>query len=144
MGDNTNFVVTFGGELLNQAGELIKGGLHPSEILKGYEKSQEKVMSLLDSLPQYPVSDVKNAEEVTKVIKSSIGSKLSCGHDLILAPLIAQACISVLPSDTERFNGENVRVAKMLGGSLIDSHVIKGLVVGRLVEGSITSVDVRI
>jgi T-complex protein 1 subunit theta len=99
-------------------------------------------MSLFDSLPQYPVSDVRNAEDITKVIKCSIGSKVSCGHDIILAPLIAQACISVLPSDPEKFNGENVRVAKLLGGSLIDSHVIKGLVVGRLVEGSVTSVDV--
>jgi T-complex protein 1 subunit theta len=130
--------------LLNLAGELIKSGLHPSEILKGYEKASQKCLELFESIPKHLVSDIKNPEEITKVIRSSIGSKLSYGQDLILAPLIAQACMSVLPSDPEKFNADNVRVAKFIGGSLIDSHIIKGLVVGRLVEGSITSVGVNI
>ena len=32
MGDNTNYVITFAGELLNQAAELIKSGLKTPEI----------------------------------------------------------------------------------------------------------------
>ena len=42
MGDNSNFVITFATELLNQAAELIKNGLHPSEILIDYEKAWKK------------------------------------------------------------------------------------------------------
>jgi T-complex protein 1 subunit theta len=120
---------------------LIKSGLHPSEVLKGYEKAFEKCVSLLEEATKYNVSDIKSVEEVSKVIKSVIGSKLQYGQEIILSPLIAQACINVLPSDPERFNPDNIRVAKFLGSSLIDSQVVKGLVVGRLVEGTVTSVD---
>ena len=136
--------VTFAGELLNLAGELIKSGLHPSEILKGYELAYNKCISLLEEAPKFVLNDIRNVDEVTKVIKSTIDSKVSYGQELILAPLIAQACINVLPSDPERFNVDNIRVAKFLGSSLIDSQVIKGLVVGRLVEGKVTSVEVNI
>jgi T-complex protein 1 subunit theta len=143
MGDNTNYVITIAGELLNQAAELIKSGLKTPEILTGYEKAVKKCLSLLDEAPKHTVKDVKNIEEVAKVIKPVIGSKLLQSQEIILAPLIAHACISVLPSNIESFNTENVRVAKILGGSLIDSHVIKGLVVARAIEGSVTSVEVK-
>ena len=94
MGDNSNFVITFATELLNQAAELIKNGLHPSEILIGYEKAWKKCLSLIEDSPRFKVTDVKNMEEITKIIKPVIGSKLLHGHDLILAPLIDEACIS--------------------------------------------------
>lgn len=142
MGDATNFVITFAGELLSQASELIKSGLKTSDILVGYEKASKKCVELFDNAPKHKVNDIKNIEEITKVIKPVIGSKLLQSQEIILAPLIAHACISVVPSNAENFNTESVRVAKILGGSLIDSHVIKGLVVVRNIEGSVTCVEV--
>lgn len=141
MGDNTNFVITFAAELLNQAAELIKNGLHPSEILVGYEKAWKKCLSLIEDAPRFKVSDVKNMEEITNIIKPVIGSKLLHGHDAILAPLIAEACISVVPSKAENFNVDNIRVAKVLGGSLFDSQVIHGLVVVRNCETAINKAE---
>jgi T-complex protein 1 subunit theta len=134
MGDNTNFVITYATELLNQAAELIRNGLHPSEILVGYEKGWKKCLSLIEDAPRFKISDVKSTEEVTKIIRPVIGSKLLHGHDNIMAPLIAEACISVVPSKAENFNVDNIRVAKILGGSLVDSQVIHGLVVVRACE----------
>jgi T-complex protein 1 subunit theta len=46
-----------------------------------------------------------------------------------------------MPIKPEDFNVDNVRVAKILGGSIGDSTVIKGLVVIRLIEGSVTQVE---
>jgi T-complex protein 1 subunit theta len=43
IGDGTNLVVTLAGELLQGAEDLIRSGLHPSEILAGYNKSCQKV-----------------------------------------------------------------------------------------------------
>ena len=114
------------------------------EILKGYELAFTQCISLLEEAPKFVLNDIKNVEEVSKVIKSAINSKVSYGQELILAQLIAQACINVLPSDPNRFNVDNIRVAKFLGSSLFESQVIKGLVVGRLVEGNVTSVEVKI
>lgn len=143
MGDGTNFVITYAGELLSQAADLIKSGLKTPEILTGYEKALKKTAELLDAAPKFTVGDVKSVEEIAKVLKPVIGSKLLQSQETILAPLIANACISVLPSNPDNFNVENVRVAKILGGSLFDSYVIKGLVVVRAVEGSVTSVEVN-
>ena len=36
-------VICFGGELLGHAENLIKDGLHPSEIVEGYQKAAVKV-----------------------------------------------------------------------------------------------------
>lgn len=63
------------------------------------------------------------------------------GQETFLAPIISKACISVLPEQKEKFDVDNVRVAKILGGSLMDTDVIKGLVVVRTVEGNITKVQ---
>ena len=38
-GDGTNLVISFAGELMVQAQSLLQMGLHPSEILIGYEKA---------------------------------------------------------------------------------------------------------
>lgn len=141
MGDNTNFVITFASELLNHSAELIKNGLHPSEILVGYEKGWKKSLSIIEDAPRFKVSDVKNLEEIIKIIIPVIGSKLLHGHDAILAPLIAEACVSVVPSKAETFNVDNIRVAKILGGSLIDSQVIHGLVVARNCETAINKAE---
>ena len=47
-GDGTNFVVTFGGELMKYAGKLVSEGLHVEEVSVGYEKAFNKAMELLD------------------------------------------------------------------------------------------------
>lgn len=140
-GDNTNFVITFAGEALNQAASLIKSGLPQSDILAGYKKAWNKTLELLDNAPKYTLSDLRSLEEVTKIIKPIVGSKLLLNQENILAPLIAQACINNLPPKATDFNVESVRTAKVLGGSLIDSQVIQGLLVTRNVEGSVSRAE---
>jgi T-complex protein 1 subunit theta len=140
-GDGTNFVITLAGELLNHAGELIVSGVHLSDIIVGYEKAFNKTLEYLDEAPTYEVTDLTDVTKVTSVIKPAIGSKMVHGQEKFLAPLIAQACINVLPEKKEKFNVDNVRVAKILGGSLMDTKVIQGLVVVRNVEGSVTKVE---
>ena len=141
VGDGTNFVITFGGELLNLAGELINNGVHLSDIVLGYEKGFNRTMEIIDSAPQYKIEDVSKLEEATKIIKPVIGSKMVHGQETFLAPLVAQACINVLPNDRTKFNVDNVRVSKILGGTLMKTETMKGLVIVRNVEGSITKAE---
>lgn len=49
MGDSTNTVLIFAGELLKKAENLLLMGLHPSEIIKGYELACEKALAELES-----------------------------------------------------------------------------------------------
>ena len=140
-GDGTNFVITLAGELLDKAAELIESGVHLADIIIGYERAYDKTLEVLKEIPTYKVEDIKNVEEVTKVIRPVIGSKMVHGQETFLAPIVAKACISVLPTQREKFDVENVRVAKILGGSLMDTDVLKGLVVVRTVEGNVTKVE---
>lgn len=118
--------------------------------------------------------------QVAERIKGSVSSKLH-GYESLLAPLIAEACIDVVPTNPANFNVDNVRVVKIsgevggsvgssggvpvpcrlaarqdqllpkcprpcaAGGGLHDSHVVKGMVLKRDVEGSMKAVaDARV
>ena len=75
-GDGTNFVVTLAGELLNQAEGLLRMGLHPIQVVSGYEQALKKAIEFLENHIYYQVKDIRNVDEVTKCLKSSISPKL--------------------------------------------------------------------
>jgi chaperonin GroEL (HSP60 family) len=53
MGDATNTVLIFAGELLKKAEHLLIMGLHPSEIIKGYELACVKALAELESVYRF-------------------------------------------------------------------------------------------
>lgn len=75
-GDYTNFVISFAGELLSQAQDLIKMGLHPSDVVSGYENAYKTCIKFLNSLECKKVTDVEDLSTIVPVIESSICPKL--------------------------------------------------------------------
>lgn len=75
---------------------------------------------------------------LTTALKPAIASK-QYGNEDILAPLVAEAALSVMPSNPSHFNVDNVRVVKIMGGSLNMSKVVRGMVFGREPEGESTA-----
>lgn len=140
-GDGTHYAVTFAGELLNQAEGLIKMGLHPSQIVVGFEEATKKALEYLDKCTAHEVKDVRNLEEVTKCLRSTVVSKLpSVGE--FFSNKIAEACIQICPENQKNFEVEHLRTTKILGASMLDSFVMRGLIVSRNVETpTLTSVD---
>jgi T-complex protein 1 subunit theta len=55
MGDATNLVIVFAGELLKKAEELLRMGLKTSDIVNGYEKAQGFTLKTLEGL-FYPLN----------------------------------------------------------------------------------------
>ena len=51
--------------------------------------------------------------------------------------MVAEAVLAVLPKQPVNFNVDNIRVVKIMGGSLEQSQVVKGMVFGREPDGSI-------
>ena len=49
MGDATNLVLIFAGELLKQSESLLLMGLHPSEVIQGYELARTRALEELES-----------------------------------------------------------------------------------------------
>lgn len=138
-GDMTNFVITFAGELLSQAESLIKFGLHPSDIILGYEQAAKKALDVLSGLSHYTVTDPKDFSQVLPVIESALCPKMP-GYYKHFSDLVTKACIRIL-TDSKDFDLDHIRIVKIIGGGLLDSHLINGMVIERPPMGTITSVD---
>ena len=146
IGDGSNFVVCFAGELLGRAEKLIKMGLHPSEIITGYKLAAEKAIELFESqvvktlTPQQLIDE----DELKSAIYAAVAAK-QLGYADILTNLVAKACRASMPENTYNFNVDNVRVARVLGGNIYQSEAVKGMVVNRNTEGLVKDLtDARI
>eukprot|EP00057_Strongylocentrotus_purpuratus_P012920 XP_011667394.1 PREDICTED: T-complex protein 1 subunit theta [Strongylocentrotus purpuratus] len=135
VGDGTNFVMVFAGALLQYAEDILRMGLSPTEVIEGYEVALKKTLEILPELVCGTIKDLRNSQEVTQAIRTSVMSK-QYGNEDFLAKMIAQACISVM-SKTSTFNVDNVRVAKILGSGLLGSSVLQGMVFKKYVEGTL-------
>lgn len=82
------------------------------------------------------VNDMRSQSELSKAIRTVVASKQS-GSEEFLADLVAEAVLAVLPKNPVNFNVDNVRVVKIMGGSLEQSRVVKGMVFGREPDGSV-------
>jgi len=136
VGDATNFVIIFAGQLLKEAEELIKMGLKPTEIADGYERALDKALEVLETLSVCEVKNSKDVTEVTKAIRSAVMSKQYGSEDFI-SELVTKACISILPEKTT-FNVDNIRICKILGSGLQSSEVVQGMVFRRVCESNVT------
>lgn len=141
-GDGTNLVVSFAGELLAQTEDLFRMGLHPSDVVAGFSKAGEKLMR--DFLPPLAacvpaVADGRSREELVRAVRPVLAAK-HLGSEDVLAPLVAEACLGAMPSaGAASFSVDSVRVAKILGGDITQSHVVHGFVALRGLETTLTS-----
>mmetsp|Transcript_16437 Transcript_16437/g.14824 ORF Transcript_16437/g.14824 Transcript_16437/m.14824 type:complete len:550 (+) Transcript_16437:55-1704(+) len=140
-GDNTNFVISFGGELLKLAEDLIRNGLHTSEIVSGYQRAYEKALEILPKLVVYTVKDIRDRKEMAMAIKSVLATK-QYGYEEFLSELVVEAAsITYSPSSKKpKLNIDSVRIAKIKGGNITQSTVVKGMVVLRDSEGLVKHV----
>jgi T-complex protein 1 subunit theta len=136
MGDATNFVIVFAGELLRKAEELLRMGLKTSEIVQGYERAGKEAGRVLEELEIDRIGSMRDQKELAKALRTVIAAKQN-GNEDFLADMVAEAVLAVLPKNASNFNVDNVRVVKIMGGSLDQSKVVKGMVFGREPEGSV-------
>jgi len=140
-GDGTNLVVVLAGELLLLAEELLKNGLHCSEVIAGYTNASQKALSTLESLVCFePEAGVLQDEtKLAACIKHVIAAK-QYGNEELFASKIAEACVLAMPSNPGNFNTDNVRVAKIPGNSVLSTTVVKGMCMTRGCIGQLTEV----
>ncbi|KAL7277627.1 hypothetical protein ACG7TL_008554 [Trametes sanguinea] len=140
MGDSTNTVMILAGEMLKKAEQLLIMGLVPSEIIKGYELASAKALAELESLSTSSLPSPPTKSALATALKPAIASK-QYGYEDTLANLVAEAALTVMPPNPKNFNVDNVRVVKIMGGSLSGSKVIRGMVFGKEPEGIVKKVQ---
>jgi T-complex protein 1 subunit theta len=138
-GDGTNFVVTLAGELLSHAESLIRMGLHPNQVIQGYEQACAKALEYLPTLLAYEVKDFRDEDEVAMLLKPALTSKLPSYGDF-LSKEVAKACIMSLPEVATRFDVDNIRIVQVMGSNITDSYTMRGFLVKRDAETTIKSV----
>ncbi|ORZ29769.1 chaperonin Cpn60/TCP-1 family [Catenaria anguillulae PL171] len=139
MGDGTNLVTILAGEMLKKAEELLRLGLHTSDIVAGYEVAYKKALSLIDSLAVKSFENLKDRDTLLAAVRPVIMAK-QYGFEDVITPLIVDAALNIMPSNPKDFSVDSVRVVKVLGGSVFDSAVVRGMVFGREPEGEIKKV----
>lgn len=140
MGDSTNMVIILAGELLKKSENLLVMGLHPSEVIKGYELACAKALAELENLSTSSLPSPFTQGSLITALKPAIASK-QYGYEDTLSSLVAEAALAVMPKNPRNFNVDNVRVVKIMGGSLSGSKVVQGMVFGREPEGIIKKVS---
>jgi thermosome len=135
-GDGTTSAVIIAGELLNKAEELIDKNIHPTIIIDGYKKAAEKALETLEKIA-IPV-DLKTHEYLKKAAMTSMASKLVAEYKEYLADIAVKAMLEVAEKDgdTYKVDVDDVKVEKKNGESLMDTSLIKGIVLDKEVVQS--------
>ena len=139
VGDGTSSVVILAGALIEKAEELIVKDVHPTIIVDGYRKSAIKAIEILNSMGQKIRENDK--EDLIKVAKTSMQTKLVSRESDQIAELVVSACLQVSEkSDSvSKLDIDDIKVEKKAGGSLHDTKLIKGIVLDKeVVHGGMT------
>ncbi len=131
VGDGTTTAVVLAGELLARAEELIEKEVHPSIIIDGFRKAAKEAINILDSIA-VPV-DPKNKQELAKIAKSALVSKLVSEYADFIAGLAVDAVLRV----AEQVNGQwrvdldDIKLEKKEYGSIMDTRLVEGVVLDK-------------
>lgn len=136
-GDGTNLVITLAGELLSQAENLLTQGIVVADVVSGYEKSFEYIQKNIEKL-RAPTKNPLDEKELRELIRSSIASK-QYGHEDLISGLVSKAVLQIVHDND--FNADFVRVAKILGGGIEDSLVVRGLALPVVPRGTVQSME---
>ncbi|EOD09125.1 hypothetical protein EMIHUDRAFT_124902, partial [Emiliania huxleyi CCMP1516] len=97
-----------------------------------------KALASIDSLVTHtsPAAVLHDAPQLTSALRSVIASK-QWGNEELFAAKIAEACTIAMPADPTKFNPDNIRVAKILGSSVLGTTVVRGMCLPRSALGTI-------
>jgi len=131
VGDGTSSVVILAGALIEKAEELIVKDVHPTIIVDGYRKSAIKAIEILNTMGQKIRENDK--EDLIKVAKTSMQTKLVSRESDQIAELVVSACLQVSEKNdsVSKLDIDDIKVEKKAGGSLHDTKLIKGIVLDK-------------
>jgi len=135
-GDGTTTAVIISGELLNKAEELIEKNVHPTVIIDGYRKAQEKALEILEKMAI--TVDLNSQDYAKKAAMTSMASKLVAEHREYLAEMAVKAILAVTEKvgDKYRADVDDVKVEKKTGESVQETKLIQGIILDKDVSHS--------
>lgn len=138
VGDGTTSVIVLAGEILSEAEQFITENMHPTVVIAAYLRALDDTIELLEKQISVPV-DIDNRDEMLKIVKSCIGTKLVKKWESLACQIALDAVKTVTITSTGRTEVDIKRYAKVEkvpGGELEDSQVLKGIMVNKDVTHS--------
>jgi len=136
VGDGTTTAVILAGELLKRAEELLDQEIHPTTIVSGYKKAAKKALEALGEIAT-TVSLDDRATLKKVAITSMLGKDLGGAREHF-----ADIAIDAVRLITEKRGAsssadiDNIQLIKKEGKSLLDTSLIKGIIVDKEVVHS--------
>lgn len=131
VGDGTTTAAVLTGELLTMAEELMAKGVHPTIIASGYRHAAKKAVEILETITIEVAKD--DRETLKKLAKTALTGKAAGEHKDFLAEIALDAVLSVSEEtdDGIKVDVSDITIEKREGASILDSEIIKGLVVDK-------------
>ncbi len=130
-GDGTTTSVVIAGELLKRAQDLLEKKIHPTIIVGGYQKAAEMASTILKDIEVSMVGMDKKI--LTGIASTSMNSKSVSGTKDHFAKIAVDAVLQI----AEKTDGsvkadiEMIEVIKKQGKSLIETELVKGMVIDK-------------
>ncbi len=134
VGDGTTTAVVFAGTLLEKAEELLEQNIHPTIIIEGYIKAMREAIKYLEEIAVKVNPEDK--ETLRKIVDTAVSSKY-IGKGSIeekLANMAIEAALTVAEKKSDGtydFKVDDVKIEKKKGGSVLDSQLVKGIVLDK-------------
>ena len=131
VGDGTTTAVVLAGELLRRAEDLLDQNIHPTVVVSGYRKAAQKAVETLEK-NGIPV-DLEDRATLKKVAVTAMASKaVGIARDLLADIAIdAVKLIAEQRGDKWVADIDQIQITKKVGKSLLDTQLIKGIIVDK-------------
>ena len=120
IGDGTTTVAMLAGKLLVNAGKLLDKGVHPTNIIKGYNLARTKSVELLEELSIKKLSN----DQLKQISKTALTGKGAEEYKELLSDLVVKAVLSAEKR-------ENIKIERIKGKSITNTELIEGMVIDR-------------
>jgi len=131
VGDGTTTVVVLAGELLKKAEDLLDQNIHPTTIVSGYRKANDKAVEILNSLAvQVDLEDRSTLKKAA--VTSMYGKSVGIARDHLAEIAIdAVKLISEKRGDKRVADVDQISIIKKTGERLFDTQLVEGIIVDK-------------
>ena len=131
VGDGTTSSVVIAGSLLEKAEQLLDKDVHSSVIVDGYQAAAEKALELLSQIAKQITPD--DRASLLKIAKTSMQSKLISEDSEPISKIVVDAILKISTKKAEKYTVDldNIKVEKKSGASILDTALIKGIVLDK-------------
>ncbi|XP_036708317.1 T-complex protein 1 subunit gamma isoform X2 [Balaenoptera musculus] len=129
VGDGTTSVIILAGEMLSVAEHFLEQQMHPTVVISAYRRALDDMISTLKKIST-PV-DTSNRDAMLNIINSSITTKVISRWSSLACNIALDAVKTVQFEENGRKEIDIKKYAKIPGGIIEDSCVLRGVMINK-------------